>query len=68
MGTSVELSEEGEHTMGHTGTSYVPRYPVYSFNQQNASNQVQSFSYSPPQPNNPPANGSISDSAIIQKY
>lgn len=64
MGTSVELCEEGEHTMGHTGTtSYVPRYPVYNFNQQNAS-----FSYSPPQPNNPPANGSISESAIIQKY
>ncbi|CAO1405630.1 unnamed protein product [Diamesa tonsa] len=68
MGTSVELSEEGEHQMGQAGNSYVPRYPVYNFNQQNGSNQLQSFSYSPPQPNNPPANGSISDSAIIQKY
>lgn len=67
MGTSVQLSEEGEHTMGQTGTSYVPRYPVYSFNQQSASNPMQTF-YSPPQPNNPPANGSISESAIIQKY
>lgn len=66
--SSVELSEEGEHTMGHRRTSYVPRYPVYNFNQQNASDSMQSFSYSPPQPNNPPANGSISESAIIQKY
>jgi hypothetical protein len=70
MGSAVQLNEEGEHTLGNQ--PYQPVYPVYNFN-----NNGSSFSNYPQQGldnsgfSNEAATlapGSISDSAIIQKY
>lgn len=76
MGSAVQLNEEGEHPMGVQ--PFHPMYPVYNFNQQatapSSSFTLQSSpSYefiaetSNSQPSIPTP-GSISDSAIIQKY
>lgn len=77
MGSAVQLNEEGEHLMGNQ--PFHPMYPVYNFNQQVTEPSAfspqssQSYGFTAETLNNQPststpAPGSISDSAIIQKY
>lgn len=72
VGSAVQLNEEGEHTLG--SRPFQPLYPVYNFNNNNnnlagtsaAQQGIENTGFSTDIPT--PAPGSISDSAIIQKY
>lgn len=78
VGSAVQLTEEGEHSMG--SRPFNPMYPVYNFN--NSQTFINQNSYSPnaftPQGSQTylfgsdaagqSIPGSISDSGIIHKY
>lgn len=77
MGSAVQLNEEGEHSMGDR--PFHPMYPVYNFNNNHQATAPSAFTPQSSQPigftvgtstgqPSAPAQGSISDSAIIQKY
>ncbi|CRK98596.1 CLUMA_CG012194, isoform A [Clunio marinus] len=59
MGSAVQLNEEGEHSMGTR--TFNPMYPVYSFETNQMMESTTTLNHELPP-------GSVSDSAIIQKY
>lgn len=64
MGSSIQLNEDGEHSMG--SKPFNPLYPVYNFGSTNQINHIPSIAV--PSSETSTAPGSISESGIIHKY